>query len=74
MRCASCSKVMLKVLIHENAAVFKFSILKVSENRKEKHVLVILVLDDHVLRKGGSRIYGVVVTVTLCTLSAIYRG
>ena len=33
--------------------------------RKEKHVFLILVLDDHVLRKRGSRVYVVVVTVIL---------
>ena len=33
--------------------------------QKLTHMLVILVLDDHVLRKRGSRVYVVVVTVTL---------
>ena len=39
--------------------------LQFNQHYIPKHVFVILVLDDHVLRKHGSRVYVVVVTVTL---------
>ena len=42
-------------------------------SRKEKHVFVILVLDDHVLRKHGSRVYVVVVTLDTYSISNLPR-
>ena len=44
---------------------FPFQIQSTLHHPHKKNKFVILVIDDHVLRKRGSRVYVVVVTVTL---------